>query len=48
MNIKDESAKKGTEQMQFDQGWWDFILSNEPVESNNELVGGDHEKEFAG
>ena len=39
MNIKDESAKKGTEQMQFDQGWWDFILSNEPVESNNELVG---------
>jgi small subunit ribosomal protein S1 len=39
MNIKDESEDKGTEQMQFDQGWWDFILSNEPLEADDELGG---------
>ena len=37
MNLKDEREEKGTEQMQFDQGWWDFILSNEPLEPNDDL-----------
>jgi small subunit ribosomal protein S1 len=37
MNIKRESDDKGTEQMQFDQGWWDFVLSNEPNQHNDEI-----------
>ena len=37
MNIKRESDDKGTEQMQFDQGWWDFVLSNEPSQHNDEI-----------
>ncbi|MDK2981578.1 MAG: small subunit ribosomal protein [Chloroflexota bacterium] len=37
MNMKHDSEHKGTEQMHFDQGWWDFILSNEPSEQSEEM-----------
>jgi small subunit ribosomal protein S1 len=36
MNMKNESGDKGSEQMQFDPGWWDFVLSNEPGQHGEE------------
>lgn len=36
MQDKNENENKITEQMPFDQGWWDFVLSNEPFQPNAE------------
>jgi small subunit ribosomal protein S1 len=32
MHSKKTNDEKGTEQMPFDQSWWDFVISNEPTD----------------